>query len=137
MVDKQGCAPIVERWLQEGGMLSLLADQHAGPKGCWDNFLGVPASCHKALSLFTLTSSAPMLVAGSLRTGKPMQFEFICTGLVDPLDDPEGICSSVGTLTNWYNQRLAEVIGQGVEQYWWLHRRWRPPPPRVAKRLAA
>ncbi|MCP4888734.1 MAG: lipid A biosynthesis acyltransferase [Planctomycetaceae bacterium] len=135
MVDKQGCAPTVERRLQEGGMLSLLADQHAGSKGCWVDFLGVPASCHKALSLFTLTSSAPMLVAGTRRTDKPMQFEFFCTGVADPQDDPEGICRSVNTLTAWYNQRLAEVIEEGVEQYWWLHRRWRTPPPRIAKRL--
>jgi KDO2-lipid IV(A) lauroyltransferase len=39
-------------------------------------------------------------------------------------------------LTAWYNRRLAESIGASVEQYWWLHRRWRQPPPRVARRLA-
>ena len=60
MVDKDGCAAVVERRLREGGMLSLLADQHAGNKGCWVDFLGVPASCHKALALFSLGSSAPM-----------------------------------------------------------------------------
>lgn len=136
MVDKEGCAPIVQRRLEEKGILSLLADQHAGDKGCWVNFLGVPASCHKALALFALSSEAPMLVGATRRTGKPMQFEFVCTGLADPKNDPEGHCQSVATLTNWYNGRLAEAIGQGVEQYWWLHRRWRTPPERVAKRLA-
>ncbi|MEM8670290.1 MAG: lysophospholipid acyltransferase family protein [Planctomycetota bacterium] len=136
MVDKDGCAPVVEKRLQEGGLLSLLADQHAGAKGCWVDFLGVPASCHKALALFSLSSSAPMLVGATRRAGRPMQFEFVCTGVADPKDDPEGVCDSVTTLTTWYNQRLAEAISEGVEQYWWLHRRWRTPPERVAKRLA-
>ncbi|MEC7681070.1 MAG: hypothetical protein VX694_17480 [Planctomycetota bacterium] len=39
-------------------------------------------------------------------------------------------------MTQWYNQRLGLAIDQGVEQYWWLHRRWRTPPEKVAKRLA-
>ena len=45
-------APLVDRHLQQAGTLSLLADQHAGDKGCWVDFLGVPASSHKALALF-------------------------------------------------------------------------------------
>ena len=137
MVDKEGCAPRVEQHLQEGGILALLADQHAGPKGCWVNFLGVPASCHKALALFSLGSQAPMLVLATRRVdGKPMQFEYYCTGEADPLDDREGVCESVTTLTTWYNDRLAVAIDEAVEQYWWLHRRWRPPPERIARKLS-
>jgi KDO2-lipid IV(A) lauroyltransferase len=137
MVDKEGCAPLVDRHLRGGGTLSILADQHAGPKGCWVDFLGRPASCHKALALFTLSSEAPMLVAYTRRVGgRPMQFETGCVGIADPRADTPGHCGSVTALTRWYNQRLAEAIGLSVEQYWWLHRRWRQPPPRVAKRLA-
>jgi len=136
MVDKEGCADEVDRHLQAGGMLSLLADQHAGAKGCWVNFLGVPASCHKALALFTLSADAPMLVGATRRVnGQPMQFEAICAGVADPQADDAGVCHSVTTLTEWYNERLAETISGAVEQYWWLHRRWREPPPRVMKRL--
>ena len=32
--------------------------------------------------------------------------------------------------------RLAKEIDLAIEQYWWLHRRWRTPPPKIAKRLA-
>ncbi len=136
MVDKEGCAAEVDRHLQQGGILSLLADQHAGPKGCWVDFLGVPASCHKALALFSLTAEAPMMAGSTHRVdGRPMQFELSCQAVADPIDDCEGVCASVTTLTKWYNQRLAEVIDQSIEQYWWLHRRWRTPPERVAKRL--
>lgn len=136
MVDKAGCADEVNRHLQAGGILSLLADQHAGTKGCWVNFLGVPASCHKALALFSLSAQAPLMVAATRRiNGQPMQFEAICAGVADPLADDDQACQSVPSLTEWYNERLAAVIGGGVEQYWWLHRRWREPPPGVRKRL--
>ncbi len=137
MVDKDGCAPEVDRHLQQGGILSLLADQHAGPKGCWVKFMGVPASCHKALALFSLSTKAPMM-AGSTRRidGQPMQFELSCGAVADPENDVEGVCESVTTLTEWYNRQLAVAVGQSLEQYWWLHRRWREPPERVAKRLS-
>ena len=138
MIDKDGCANAVDDHLKNGGILTLLADQHAGPKGCWVEFLGVPASCHKALALFSLGSQAPMLVGSTRRVdGVPMQFDMSCIGIADPENDPERHCESVTTLTKWYNDQLAVAISLSVEQYWWLHRRWRTPPPRVAKRLAA
>ncbi|MCO8125068.1 lysophospholipid acyltransferase family protein [Stieleria sp. TO1_6] len=137
MLDKEGCAMEVDQHLAAGGTLAILADQHAGPKGCWTNFLGLPASCHKALALFSLGSNAPMLAGYTRRIdGKPMQFESACIAVADPLDDPAGDCESVTSLTKWYNRQLARGVDRSVEQYWWLHRRWRDPPPRVAKRLA-
>ena len=136
MVDKEGCAPVVEQHLKDGGILSLLADQHAGDKGCWVDFMGAPASCHKALSLFTLSADAPMVVVSARRMQrKPMQFEVHCSGIADPRDGGQE-CASVTELTKWYNERLASAVALAPEQYWWLHRRWRTPPPRVAKRLA-
>jgi Kdo2-lipid IVA lauroyltransferase/acyltransferase len=136
MVDKIGCAPQIDEHLRRGGTLSLLADQHAGDKGCWVDFLGVPASCHKALALFTMSSGAPMIAGYTRRIeGTPMRFESGCVGVADPLDDPDRVCESVTSLTLWYNEQLAEAISLSVEQYWWLHRRWRTPPDQVAKRL--
>ncbi|KLU05914.1 Lipid A biosynthesis lauroyl acyltransferase [Rhodopirellula islandica] len=135
VVDKIGCAPIVEKHLQEGGMLSLLADQHAGEKGLWTDFCGVPASCHKALALFSLTANAPMMSVYTRRIdGKPMQFESGLLGVVDPATDSEN-GQSVGQMTEWYNRQLESMIDIAPEQYWWLHRRWRTPPEKVARRL--
>ena len=135
LVDKEGCAPEVDRHLGGGGILSLLADQHAGKKGCWVNFMGVPASCHKALALFAMTARAPMFIAMTRRIGRPMQFEIDCPDWIDAGgNDPRA--GSVTELTRWYNAGLARGVAGDVSQYWWLHRRWRPPPERVAKRLA-
>jgi KDO2-lipid IV(A) lauroyltransferase len=141
LVDKNGCAPIVDQFMRDGGILSLLADQHAGEKGCWVDFCGVPASCHKALALFSLANAAPMLAVCTRRIdGQPMQFESALIESVDPLavdNDARSrvACESVETLTIWYNRQLERIIDLAPEQYWWLHRRWRTPTPRTLKRL--
>lgn len=141
LVDKNGCAPVVEQFMREGGTLSLLADQHAGEKGQWVDFCGIPASCHKALALFSLANDAPMLASYTRRVeGRPMQFESALMESVDPLlADEHGQkcpeCESVESLTIWYNRQLERIIDRAPEQYWWLHRRWRTPSARTAKRL--
>ncbi|CAN0492723.1 unnamed protein product [Hapterophycus canaliculatus] len=61
-----------------------------------------------------------------------MQFESTMLASADPAAAKQ----SVETMTNWYNHQLERMIDLAPEQYWWLHRRWRTPPPRIAKRLA-
>lgn len=133
---KEGSSLQIQELLSKGGNLTLLADQHAGAKGCWVDFLGKPASCHKGLALFTLSSGAPMVVVCSVRTGGPMNFELSVLGIADPVDGGEHL-SSVPSLTRWYNQCLEKIIRAFPEQYWWVHRRWREPPPKKRSSRAA
>jgi KDO2-lipid IV(A) lauroyltransferase len=137
MLPKDGSAQQVQAVLDGGGTLVLLGDQHAGPKGCWIEFLGRPASCHKAIALFSLTTGAPLLVAYARRLGKPLQFELGMEGVVDPAVD-SGQYGSVPALTQWYNDMLEQIVGRDPEQYWWVHRRWKgEPPPRRKSHAAA
>lgn len=141
ILPKEGSSAAVQAVLDAGGALTLLADQHAGGKGCWVDFFGQPTSCHKALALFVLSARAPMIVNYTRRLGRPLQFEMGMTGIADPegLDTaevPEHL-QSVTDLTSWYNQKLEQAIRLAPEQYWWLHRRWRGIPPAALKRLAA
>jgi Kdo2-lipid IVA lauroyltransferase/acyltransferase len=133
---KDGSAIAVQKLLSDGGNLSLLADQHAGPRGCWVDFLGHPASCHKALALFTLSSGAPMIVVGNTRKGAPLQFKISVLGIADPNESGEHL-SSVASLTRWYNQCLEQIIRNFPEQYWWVHRRWKGEPPHKRNTRAA
>ena len=129
ILPKVGSAPQADGVLSSGGMLVLLGDQHAGPKGCWVDFMGRPSSCHKALALFTLVSKAPMVAVYCKRTTGPMQFELGMAGLMDPnLPAPE--LAGVKQLTQWYNQVLEREIRQEMHQYWWVHRKWRDEPRR-------
>lgn len=129
ILPKKGSAPQVEAVLQEGGLIALLGDQYAGPKGCWVEFLGRPASCHKAVALLTLTSGAPLVVAYGRRTGGPLQFELGLEGVADP-QQPGPELANVKSLTRWYNAMLERVVARAPEQYWWVHRRWKGAPPK-------
>jgi len=137
LLPKQGCAPQVQRVLDAGGTLSLLGDQYAGNKGCWVEFLGRPASCHKAVALFTLSSGAPQLVCYLRRRGNtPMQFEIGLVGVADPASwDCE--LAGVKPLTQWYSERLEKMILGAPEQYWWVHRRWKDRRSQRRKRDVA
>lgn len=132
MLPKDGSSAAVQDILAQAGTLALLADQHAGAKGCWVDFFGHPTSCHKALALFVLSSNAPMAVSYNRRLRHPLQFELGITGVADPLV-PSKQLESVKDLTRWYNLKLEEAIRLAPEQYWWLHRRWRDEPARKAK----
>lgn len=121
---KEGSADDIQTLLQRGGKLALLGDQHAGDRGCWVEFLGKLASCHKALALFTLTNGAPMMVCSNVRTGGPLHFTLNLLGTVDP-QVPNEHLASVTSLTRWYNDCLEVAIRSDPEQYWWVHRRWK------------
>lgn len=136
LLDKDGSAPAVAKLLEDGQTLTLLADQHAGSRGVWVDFLGRPAACHKALALFTLSSQAPMAVMTCPRLNKrPLQFQIECLGVADPQLGGEHL-SGVHELTQWYNDSLGSAIHRHPEQYWWLHHRWKKPPPRLQKLIA-
>jgi len=125
ILPKVGSAPQADAVLKTGGTLVLLGDQNAGTRGCKVNFLNRPTHCHKALALFTLVSGAPMMVSYCRRRGKtPMRFEISLLDLADPAKGgPE--LSDAKTLSQWYMDRLAQVIREAPDQYWWVHRLWR------------
>lgn len=125
ILPKDGSSDLIEAALAQGDTMTLLGDQYAGEKGIWIDFLGRPASCHKALALFTLSSGAPMLVVASRRTSGPLQFSVDFGGVADPNHLPEEL-QSVRGLTQWYNEKIAEQAREFPGQYWWVHRRWKP-----------
>ena len=133
ILPKDGSANRIQEALDSGAVLTMLGDQHAGTKGCWVDFLGRPASCHKAVALFTLSGKAPMIVTYCKHTSRPMHFEVSCAGIADPLDMPSEL-NDVTKLTQWYNEKLGEAIYQDPEQYWWVHRRWKEKPVRKTKK---
>ena len=140
ILPKEDSAGQADEVLKTGGMLVLLGDQHAGHIGCVVDFLGRPASCHKALALFSLINQAPMLLVNCTRRERPMQFRMGLDAVADPVENrPE--TAGVRELTQWYNHRLEEQIRRRPQQYWWLHNRWkevtgRRPRKRKAAALA-
>ena len=129
ILPKSGSAGRIEEVLKTGGLLVALGDQHAGPKGCWIDFFGRPASYHKAIALFPLMHGAPLLLVSTQRTGQPLHFEIGFLGAVDPQTMSSQL-QSVPAITKWYNDGMENMIRRAPEQYWWVHRRWKGEPPK-------
>lgn len=136
MVSKHGSAGLIDQMLRRGASLTLLGDQAAGPKGCWVQFFGRPASAHKAIALFALGHNGPLLVTYGRRVGRALHYE---TGLWDLADPgaPGYKLDTVPLLTQWYSERLEALVRLSPEQYWWLHRRWKGAPPQRKRKKAA
>lgn len=135
ILPKNGSAGEISEMLARQGTLSVLADQNAGPKGCWVDFFGRPASTHKAVALFSLANDAPLVVGSFRRLDKPLKFELAIDGVADPRTlSPEQ--QGVAGMTQWFTHCLEQIIRRDPDQYWWVHRRWKGTPPRKAKAAA-
>ncbi len=136
ILPKQGCAGDVDKLLKSGGTLALLADQHAGPKGCWIDFFGRPASTYKVIGLFSLGSDAPLVMTYCRRVGGALQCHLGAAAVADPRSGRPEV-ANVRALTQWYTRRLEEIIRIEPAQYWWLHRRWRAKSAKVQTTIPA
>ncbi len=119
----QGSAELAQLVVERGQILALLGDHYGGPKGCWIEYFGRPASCHKSIALFALMNETPLLVIHTTRERRPLQFVVDVRAVSEPGDPANR--GSVKELTQWYSRHLEESIRQKPDQYWWLHRRWK------------
>jgi len=124
IVPKKGAYDQIAKIMERGGTLTLLADQHAGRKGCWVEFFGRPASTHKAIALLALEHDAPIAVVGAPRAGDPLELELEVDVVADPCS-MDAQLRTVPDLTQWYTRHLERIIRRAPNQYWWLHRRWK------------
>jgi KDO2-lipid IV(A) lauroyltransferase len=136
ILPKQGSADEIAELLANNRTLSVLGDQHAGPKGCWVDFFGAPASTHKAIALFALSNRAPLAVGYARRLDNPLRYEMAVEAVseADSLSEPS---VTIHGLTQWFTQVLERIIQQKPEQYWWVHRRWKGEPPAARRRQKA
>ena len=136
IIPKNGGFDQIVDILGRGGVMTLLADQYAGAKGCWVEFFGRPASAHKAIALLALDNNARVSVTAVRRLHRPMHFQMINHATIDPHD----VGNSLGTirdLTQWYTSKLEDLIRIEPGQYWWLHRRWKDTRVKKNKTKAA
>jgi KDO2-lipid IV(A) lauroyltransferase len=132
ILPKKGSAPDVAQVLDENGAIGLLGDQAAGPKGCWVEFFGRPASVHKAIGVFALSASAPVLVCSATRRRRLFDYDLRLEGVADPAAGG-GETETLTSLSQWYTSLLELAIRREPAQYWWVHRRWRGSPRKAKK----
>ncbi|MFM7245448.1 MAG: lysophospholipid acyltransferase family protein [Planctomycetaceae bacterium] len=132
ILPKKGSAPDVAQVLDENGAIGLLGDQAAGPKGCWVEFFGRPASVHKAIGVFALSASAPVLVCSATRRRGLFDYDLRLEGVADPAAG-SAETETLTSLSQWYTSLLEAAIRREPAQYWWVHRRWRGSPRKAKK----
>jgi len=140
LIDKRGAAGSMIDRLESNGQLAVLADQDAGPRGLFVDFLGHPASTFKSIALLALRYNAVICVGYARRlpaSDNGPRFEMGCEELIDAAsldsDDP------IRELTQRYTLALERVVRRDPDQYFWVHRRWksRPGHRRARRRRAA
>ena len=133
ILPKKGSAPDVTEVLENDGALGLLGDQAAGPKATWVEFFGRPASVHKAIAVFALSSRAPVMVCSATRGRRLFDYDLRLEGVADPAAGGPETADQVA-VSQWYTSLLEKSIRRAPAQYWWVHDRWRGKPRRrVAK----
>ena len=136
ILPKKGSAPDVALVLEDNGAIGLLGDQAAGPRGCWVDFFGRPASVHKAIGVFALSSSAPIMVCSATRRRGLFDYDLRIDGIADPASGGPEV-ADVKAISQWYTSLLERAIRRAPAQYWWVHRRWRGSPAQATVKRAA
>ena len=113
---RRGTAGFV-RHLKDGGQLVLLFDQHvfAAPKL---DFLGVPAKTALSAAELALRYDALLIPFYGIRQDDGVSFDAVLEAPVPHTD--------ATTMTQALNDSLGARIIAHPEQWFWVHRRWRP-----------
>ncbi len=73
------------------------------------DFVGRPASTHKAVALLALEYNAPLLVVGTPKVGEPMQYRAVAEDLILP-EDYRGDADAVRAMTQRFTSALERLI---------------------------
>jgi heptosyltransferase-2 len=110
--------------LRQGGVVGILADQHAGDRGLWTPFFGRLAS----------TTPLPALLAK--RTGAQIiPFAIVTDGfarwraVVEP--PLGGLRETVDSLTARGNRVIEQQVRRNPADWFWVHDRWKTPIPNL------
>jgi phosphopantetheine--protein transferase-like protein len=123
-----GLEAILDR-LAAGDLVVFPFDQHAHRKdGVLAEFFGHPAGTFRSLAVIALSTGAPVLPASCWRESDGrhvLRFEAPLQA-VEHADANEAIRLT----TRAFNRALELLIVRRPEQWWWVHRRWKPWPER-------
>ena len=113
------------RTLRAGGQAAMMLDQYVATGEVLD-FLGQPAPTSLAAAEMALKHGALLVPIYGLRLKDGFSFEMRIEAPI-PHSDPK-------TMTQALNDSLAQLIRTVPNQWFWMHRRWKPE--RLAARLA-
>lgn len=108
--------------LQRNRVVAILIDQDAHEDGVFVPFFGKLSSTPRGPAVFHLRTKAPLIFMSSYRLpGEKYRFK------LENIDIPEGADQEqiMGLLTS----KLEQAVRLAPEQWFWMHKRWKTPPP--------
>ncbi len=112
---RQGLVQMV-RHLRKGGVVSIMNDLNTHD-GLPLKFFGHPALTSLSAAELALKYDAPLVPVWALR--EPNGLDFRMT-FEDPIPHSDPL-----TMTREFNCRLEAVVRENMEQWFWIHRRWK------------
>ena len=126
-----GLEAILDR-LGAGDLVVFPFDQHASRKdGVLVEFFGHPAGTFRSLAVIALSTGAPVVPASSWREADGqhvLRFE----APIAPIEHADAN-EAIRLNSRAYNRALERMIVRRPEQWWWVHRRWKPWAARPGK----
>ena len=110
------------KFLREGGVMSVLVDQHAGDGGIWTPFFGRLASTSPLAATLSLRTGAPLVPMAVYTTGCARWRFVVSEPLPRDTSDPD-------VLTAEINLALEKEIRVSPADWFWVHNRWKTPRP--------
>ena len=115
--------------LKAGRVVGIMGDQDARQSGVFVDFFGRPASTARGPAVLALRSGAVLATFYAIRLpGWRPRYEVFIAPL-EVVDGRRGRAGRVAVLTQAFTTRLEERVREHPGQYFWLHRRWKTPPP--------
>lgn len=111
----KGLAEMV-RFLRSGGMLGLLVDQHM-THGARLSFFGQDAMTALSAAELALRYDAEVVPTYAIRAGNGLDFRIVVEAPI-PRGTPE-------QMTQALNDSLEALVRQHLDQWFWIHRRWK------------
>lgn len=115
-------------------MLGLLADQHAGDRGVRLPFFGRECSTSTAPAVFALRYKCPLLVTICYRAGLG-RWRIEISEEIPTLEN--GKPRTVEAISTDVNRAFEAAIRRDPANWFWVHRRWKPPSKIQLARAAA
>jgi KDO2-lipid IV(A) lauroyltransferase len=123
------------RAVRRGAFLGMLPDQDARKIGIHVPFFGRPASTLTGPARLAIAANVPIVIAMMERTGRGRFRAWVVRILEAKPDADED--AEIERLTREINEAFEEVIRARPDHWYWIHRRWKTPPPAAAPAAAA
>jgi KDO2-lipid IV(A) lauroyltransferase len=118
------------RALRRGAFLGMLADQDARKIGIHVPFFGRPASTLTGPARLAIAAKVPIVIGMMERAGRG-RFRAWVVRTIQPSPGSDET-AEIGRIAREVNEALEDVIRARPDHWYWIHRRWKTPPPAQA-----